>query len=416
MIRRTLLALPVVAATLIPWAGTAASVTRATTTVRGDTVVRVPSLSATSFRGPGPYVVGETTYTVHVAVEGYSTPVEVWYPAARKKGREAIYNISHWLPSALDAIVKSHPAAIAAVNYPSGGYTGATPANGRFPLVLFSHGAPGFRDQSTYLTSHLASWGFVVAAPDHPSYDLTTALNTYLGTPSTVTDPYASVQDLLATRQFFTTGSLGALKGHVDARRFVVIGHSAGGASAEELASYESSTTEANPLANPLAGFIGLSGASINAPVGVPRTLTGAYATIPTDPGILVTALNDEIWPSASIEQGYNSLTAPHRLIGLAGSGHQVFSDLCQIAPGEGGLIALANGLHLPLPAALTPLATDGCEAPDLPVTTLWPVIDQITVAGARWFLGFDASTAGLDNLGASYPGLVPTDTTSASS
>ena len=47
---------------------------------------------------------------------------------------------------------------------------------GRFPLVVFSHGYAGFRDQSTFLTSWLASWGFVVAAPDHHSRDLTAVL------------------------------------------------------------------------------------------------------------------------------------------------------------------------------------------------------------------------------------------------
>ena len=35
------------------------------------------------------------------------------------------------------------------------------------PLVVFSHGNSGLRRQSTFLTTHLASWGFVVAAPDH---------------------------------------------------------------------------------------------------------------------------------------------------------------------------------------------------------------------------------------------------------
>jgi hypothetical protein len=35
---------------------------------------------------------------------------------------------------------------------------------GPFPLVLFSHGSVGYRLQSTFLTTHLASGGFVVAS------------------------------------------------------------------------------------------------------------------------------------------------------------------------------------------------------------------------------------------------------------
>ena len=49
----------------------------------------------------------------------------------------------------------------------TGGIRGLTVAQGRFPLVVFSHGYGGLRTQSSFLTAHLASWGFVVAAPDH---------------------------------------------------------------------------------------------------------------------------------------------------------------------------------------------------------------------------------------------------------
>ena len=34
-------------------------------------------------------------------------------------------------------------------------------------MIAFSHGNSGLRQQSTFLTTHLASWGFVVVAPDH---------------------------------------------------------------------------------------------------------------------------------------------------------------------------------------------------------------------------------------------------------
>jgi len=33
---------------------------------------------------------------------------------------------------------------------------------GPFPLVTFAHGSGGLRDQSTFLTTHIASWGFVI--------------------------------------------------------------------------------------------------------------------------------------------------------------------------------------------------------------------------------------------------------------
>ena len=45
----------------------------------------------------------------------------------------------------------------------------AEPEGQPFPLVLFSHGFCGYRQQSSFLTTTIASWGFVVAAPTHRS-------------------------------------------------------------------------------------------------------------------------------------------------------------------------------------------------------------------------------------------------------
>jgi predicted dienelactone hydrolase len=47
---------------------------------------------------------------------------------------------------------------------------GAPLARGRFPLVLVAHGFCGSRLNYEYLTVHLASRGFVVAAPDFPGF------------------------------------------------------------------------------------------------------------------------------------------------------------------------------------------------------------------------------------------------------
>src|SRR2546426_7524697 len=51
-----------------------------------------------------------------------------------------------------------YPATIAGRNAPL--------RRGRFPLVLLAHGYCGFRTNYEYLATHLARWGFLVAAPD----------------------------------------------------------------------------------------------------------------------------------------------------------------------------------------------------------------------------------------------------------
>ena len=74
-------------------------------------------------------------------------PCEVWYPAA--EGEVARDDASHPLGLTHQA---TH---------------GLAPHSAPCPLIAFSHGNSGLRQQSTFLTTHLASWGFVVAAPDH---------------------------------------------------------------------------------------------------------------------------------------------------------------------------------------------------------------------------------------------------------
>jgi dienelactone hydrolase len=79
----------------------------------------------------GPYPVGARSADVtDPSRDGRKLDVEVWYPAAAE---------------ARDADARA----------------------GRHPLVLFSHASGGHRRQSTFLCTHLASHGYVVAAADH---------------------------------------------------------------------------------------------------------------------------------------------------------------------------------------------------------------------------------------------------------
>lgn len=51
-------------------------------------------------------------------------------------------------------------------------------AGGPYPVVYFSHGLGGSRFENTFYSEHLASWGFVVFAADHPGstfFDITEA-------------------------------------------------------------------------------------------------------------------------------------------------------------------------------------------------------------------------------------------------
>ncbi len=357
----------------------------------GDTVPVVHHVGPTSFSVPGPFAVGETTLTL--PTDG--APLEVWYPATRAAvaGRtQATYDVSTWLPPALKKLI---PAGFS-VTSPSGGVRDVAVAPGRFPLVLFSHGYAGFRDQSAFLTSFLATWGFVVAAPDHYSRDLTEVLGGPTGTTAKTTD----VGDLEATvtlmaHENATAGS--PFHGHVDTKKVGAVGHSDGGVAVEALAAVDPR----------VATFIGLAGAT----VGLPGTAThGPDSIVPHLPGLLMSGTADTVVPTAGMITAYGKMRAPKRLILIKGAGHLVFADICEIGAGQGGLLAIANVLKVPVPASLKPLATDGCDPPDLPVTQGWPVVRQAVTAQLRHVFGFDTSAAGLSGLVGAYPNVVASD------
>ncbi len=355
-----------------------------TAIVRGDTVPVVAHLSATSFTQPGPFGVGETT----LALPTNGAPVEVWYPATKASvanGTEASYDVVDWLPPVLKKLV---PAGFA-VTYPSGGVRGVAVAPGRFPLVVFSHGYAGFRDQSTFLTARLASWGFVVAAPDHDSRDLTEVLGGGTG-PKKTTD----VDDLEATIALMGSqnGSFASpFFHHVDTTLVGAVGHSAGGSAVEALAAVDPQVRT----------FVGLAGATVGS---FGQTSSGAGSIVPHQPGLLMVGTNDHVVNPRSIAAAYGRMRRPKRLILLRGAGHLVFADLCEVGTGQGGLLAIAAALHVPIPASLVPLATDGCKAPDVSPPTEWPVIRQAVTAQLRHAFGFDRTTAGLSGIEAAFP------------
>ena len=359
--------------------------------VRGDTVPSVAHLGPTSFTGPGPLAVGETT----LALPTDGAPVEVWYPATKMSvvGKpEATYDIATWLPASLQKLI---PAGFT-LNYPSGGVRGVPVARGRYPLVVFSHGYAGFRDQSTFLTARLASWGFVVAAPDHFSRDLTEVL----GGPTAATSKTTDVDDLKATIALMGAQDASAtspLHGHIDMALVGAVGHSAGGAAVEALAATDPSVTT----------FVGLAGATVGA---FGQTKSGPDSMVPRQPGLLMSGTSDHIVSTASIIAAYGRLDGGKRLILLKGAGHLVFADLCEIGSSQGGLLSVAAALHITVPASLVPLASDGCKAPDLSPPLAWPAIRQAVTAQLRHAFGFDRSSSGLNGLSAAFPSVVSAD------
>lgn len=102
--------------------------------------------------GPGPLPVGVQTRVLGVPPRALT--VEIWYPAAPNTERGGAY----------DALLRDGATRITL----HGRATREAPAaEGRWPLVLLSHGWPGTRHLMAHLAESLASRGYLVAAADH---------------------------------------------------------------------------------------------------------------------------------------------------------------------------------------------------------------------------------------------------------
>ncbi|MBK9178230.1 MAG: hypothetical protein IPM45_01420 [Acidimicrobiales bacterium] len=337
-----------------------------------------PVAAARAYAEPGPYPVGVITLPLADGRE-----VEVWYPAVAgsEAGRTpASWDLRDGLPDTLSALVTDDLAPV----YETAAYPDLPPATeGPYPLVLFSHGFGGVRTQSTELTTHLASWGMVVASPDHPSRGPAVLLS---GAPSQGTgeDDLLDAIELVSS-QATTPGS--PLDGLVDTELLAVVGHSAGGGSAFLLAE--------DPR---VLGYVALA-----SPVGVPRppapgesTTSSVTAPPPPDkPSLLIAGDDDDIADLDRVEQAYERLPAPKELIVIGGAGHQAFSDICLIRPDLGRLPGIATQIGLTFPERTVQLIDDGCADPT-PVESTFPIIDHTTTAWLRALYGIDPEPVGL--------------------
>jgi dienelactone hydrolase len=386
----------VAALALAACGGSSSSGTKGLAIKSGDNVPAVANLGAQSFSTPGPFKVGVTT----LALPGNQAPVEVWYPATAQAvaGTKTVsYNVEDYLPAALQ---KLFPPGFQGGVYQTDAHRDVAIAAGKFPLVEFTHGYSGFRTQSTFLTTQLASWGFVVAAPDLLDNDLTAVLGGKQASGSSA--DIAEAADTITLMGQQNTAPSGRFVGHLDMSRVAAIGHSLGGAVSEAVAASDPSVKT----------FIGMAGATVGA---FGAASSGPDSMVPNKPGMLMVGTADGVADPTGIAKAYTALQQPKRLVTLQNFGHLVFADLCQIGANKGGLAGLAEAAGLPLPDNLKKLATDGCSAPDAPVTTAWPVIRQAVTAQLRHVFGFDSSDAGLTGLAGAYSGIVAIDTTAAS-
>ena len=299
-----------------------------------------PACPEAPFAVRGPHAVGVETIT-----DATGNLVEVWYPAAPRDagGPRAVYDMRDWLPEATrEAVPASAP-----TTFTMDAVRDAAPsADGPFPLILFSHGLGGYRLQSSFLMTHLASWGFVVAAPEHPERNLTRVLSG-MGLADSSSTQLAAALDALARDP------------RVDVERIGVMGHSMGGGAVAVVI---------DEGLVPADAWVSLATVTFPMAVDLPGLLMGGTTDMLATPSMMAT--------------NFASLPAmPRRYVSIEGAGHLAFSDICTIGREAGGVLQIAIDAGLALDPLVVTLATDGCRPTDLPVEIAWPIIRNYVTA-----------------------------------
>jgi predicted dienelactone hydrolase len=325
---------------------------------------------STAYTEPGEYSVGVTTLTL-----ASGPKVEVWYPTAPGTAGTETYDVRDFTPPAIKALLTGN----APASYTYDAARDATVADGKFPVVLFSHGFTGIRVQSTFLTAHLASWGMVVVAPEHPSRDLTNVLG---GTAKgSMAD---SVADLLGSLDLITAEDSSATSrfhGHLDLDHVAAVGHSAGGGTVLGAAS--------DPR---IDGYVSLASGRLG----------NTDIAMPDKPSFFIGGSVDAVVPFDTVTSAaFTAAPSPSLLWKIDGVGHNGFDDFCTFGNGKGIIgVAEASGLGPLLNAQpqLKKLGEDGCLPPARPVAETFPTIRHAVTAWLRYLFGQDQVAVALNS------------------
>lgn len=277
---------------------------------------------------PGPHVPGHRTITTK---RGDRTlAVEVWYPAAAgtAAGREPIESyVADAERSRYAELLSKAPAGCATRTLAAA--RDAAPAEGPFPLLVFSHCHGCTRFSSASLAEHLASQGFAVAAADHAGNTLFDELDGK-GLPLDATtlrlraDDQKFVLDLLLSgREPVPAG----LRGRFDATRVGAFGHSFGSVTTGLFAQEDARVKAAAGVAAPMENVL----------------IPGVDLALLSQPLLFLVAREDNSITelgNANIRDNFAKAPGSAWMVEVADAGHFSFSDVAGLrenfAPGCG--------------------------------------------------------------------------------
>jgi predicted dienelactone hydrolase len=258
--------------------------------------------------------VGVRTIGLNDESRGRALCVELWYPAnATYKGMDLEsdtcdrFEIAPGLPQGVQRAVR-----------------GAEPSPGQYPLILHSHCAASHRRDAALLAPHVASHGYVVAAPDHPGDTIGDVLADAAAVGSGAAPRRASDENTVADRPqdaVFTldrvlAGAEPAISAIIDRQRIATCGVSLGGWTGLRVNSLDRRSK---------AMFIAASSWGVTGPFPQTKLQTTQVRlddwgrTVPT---FLLAGERDMLVILADLRELYRQLPAPKRFAVLKGASH----------------------------------------------------------------------------------------------
>jgi dienelactone hydrolase len=260
----------------------------------------------------GSFPVGVRTIEALDAARNHLFPCEIWYPATAKHAGEDLAPETQDTFTVPGRAGQRHQAAV----------RNAAAQRGRYPLIIFSHASGAGRRSATFLCTHLASHGYVVAALDHSE-----VIVAELGRKEAESDQQRAArwQQVIASRvpdvrfllDHLLSGGAWDSKAQIDPTQVAIVGHSFGGWTA--LA-----TPDVEPRMNAVVA-LAPGGAPNPKPGILPVTL--AFNWCRDLPTLYLVAENDASLPLAGMYELFERTPGSKQMVILRRADHLHFMD-----------------------------------------------------------------------------------------
>jgi len=306
----------------------------------------------------GPFPVGVTTTvfvdktrTDNLTKQPRTLVTEIWYPATDSARRLPLNKYSDFTPGgvtpAIDELIrKSYKMSAAEIDkvYFNEAHRNASVRKGRFPLVIFSHGNGGSRNQNTFWCDYLASHGYIVVSPDHTGNARWTVIDgkpivfQASERPNSAKDRPIDVSFLLDQMIRWDKGDDKRFGRHIDVENCAITGMSFGSFTAHWA-------SDADPRFKAVIAMSGAPASHTNLSVPTLRMLGTEDRTLGAS-------------GNAAIRDNHARHTGPAFLLELKNGGHYSFTDMFKINKNFGDGVGAGKRRDTNEPFAFTSMET----------------------------------------------------------